>query len=150
MELNFSFTGSRAVTFALVIIVFGIAGFAFYSLAGLDNPLLFSASVLLIMGIIFFSIGLSQWRLKRIIENTPTSKIRSIAMGLVEIAGTTAKPFKEWLVSPFTKQNCAYYSCIIQEHRKRGKTSTWVTIFSRILSVPFYVKDNTGMVLVDA
>ncbi len=150
MELSFSFTGSRLTTSVLVFIVFGLTGFAFYSLAGLDNPLLFFASVLLIIGIIFFSIGLSQWRLKRIIENTPTSKIRSIAMGLVEISGTVAKPFTEWLISPFTKQNCAYYSCTIQEHRKQGKTSTWVTIFSRILSVPFYVKDNTGTVLVDA
>ena len=49
------------------------------------------AMALLMFGVVLIILGLSQWRIKRLIENTPTSKIRGIAMGFVEIQGKISK-----------------------------------------------------------
>ncbi len=46
-------------------------------------------------------------RMKRSIENTPTSKIRSVAMGMVEVKGKAIR--KHALVSPMTQTSCVFY-----------------------------------------
>ena len=93
--------------------------------------------------------GFQQWRIKRLIENTATSKIRSIAMGLVEICGKVDKPLEEYLQAPLTGKKCVYYAYKIEEYRRRGKHSAWVALSAGTSAVPFYVKDNTGSVLVN-
>ena len=149
MEYDFSFKGPPVVTAMLVVLCFVLAAAAFYAIAVADNMPLFISCILLIVGGIFFCIGLSQWKLKRIIENTPTSTVRSLAMGLVEITGTVAKPFTTWLTSPFTRNPCTFYYAEIQELRRQGKRSEWVTLFKKNEWVAFYAKDKTGSVLVD-
>ncbi|HLC33087.1 MAG TPA: GIDE domain-containing protein, partial [Candidatus Nanoarchaeia archaeon] len=105
----------------------------------------------LVAGIGLVIFGFRQWTIKRLIENTPTSKIRSIAMGLVEICGTVGKPLKEYLKAPFTGKDCVYYSYAIEEQRTGNKGQTyWVTLRSGEQSVPFFVKDNTASVLVES
>ena len=93
--------------------------------------------------------GASSWRKKTLIENIPTSKIRSLAMGLVEIHGNV-KPFNnQTLKSPFSNKDCVLYEYKIEEYRTSDKHSHWVTRRRGIESVPFYLQDNTGQVLVD-
>lgn len=101
-----------------------------------------------VVGAIWFATGLKTWNLKRRIENTPTSAIRSLAMGLVEIQGTVQEHEKT-LKSPFTGKPCVYYKYEIQEYRQQGKRSEWVTIKSGEDKTLFCVKDKTGQVLVD-
>jgi len=103
----------------------------------------------LVGGIVLFVLGLRQWKWKRLIENTPTSKIRGIAMGLVEVYGSVFKPLQQFLKSPFTGKDCVYYKFSIEEERGSGKNRHWVTIKSGQDSVPFYAKDNTAAVLVE-
>jgi len=103
-----------------------------------------------LFGIILFWIGLSKFRRKKLIENTPTSNIRSIAMGLVEISGNVVADKKNILTSPFSKKDCVYYNYKIEEYRKSGKHSTWVTVKEECKYVYFFVEDNTGTVLVDS
>ena len=110
--------------------------------------LLFCAAILL-AGAFFFFLGLRNWRWKRLIENTPTSKIRGLAMGLVEICGSVTKPLKKYLKSPFTGKDCVYYEYQIQELRSNGKQTYWATISSGTDSVPFYLNDKTAAVLVE-
>jgi hypothetical protein len=71
-------------------------------------------------------------------------------MGLVEIFGSVVPAEKKILKSPLTNKNCVYYKFRIQEERGSGKNRHWVTIKSGTESVPFYLKDNTDSVLVDA
>ncbi|MFH1770987.1 MAG: hypothetical protein ABH828_05545 [archaeon] len=86
---------------------------------------------------------------KQMIENIPTSKIRSIAMGLVEIKGI-AEPFrKKLLKSPFSEKDCVYYRYTVEEYRSSGKNSRWVTIASGQSNDFFNLTDDTGTVLVD-
>ncbi|MBI2345508.1 MAG: hypothetical protein HYV03_01165 [Deltaproteobacteria bacterium] len=99
-------------------------------------------------GIAFFFNGFRTLKRKHLIENTPTSKVRSLAMGQVEVSGAAA-PWKETLAAPFTEHACLYYSYTIEEYRRSGKSSRWVTVDKENRGVPFLLRDETGAVLVD-
>lgn len=101
-----------------------------------------------IAGLGLFGAGLHKWNIIRLITHTPTSTIRSLAMGFAEIAGTVSNA-KKYLQSPFTKQDCVYYDYRIEEERRTKKSVHWVTVKSGTERVPFCVKDKTGEVLVD-
>ena len=84
--------------------------------------------ILTIVGIGLFVGALISFRKKRLIENVPTSKIRSIAMGLVEIYGEVIPEKDNILKSPFSQNDCIYYKYRIDELRSSGKSTHWVTI----------------------
>jgi hypothetical protein len=93
--------------------------------------------------------GFKKFRLGRIIEDLPTSKARSVALGLVEVFGEVNVRNKDKLISPFTKEDCVYYEYKIEEYKKEGEHSRWITMMHEKKAVPFYLKDDTGTVLVD-
>jgi len=103
----------------------------------------------LIIGIILFVFGIFSLKWKRLIENIPTSKIRSIAMGLVEINGSVVPVKGQVLRSPFSQKDCVYYTYQIDRLVSSGKSSHWQTIKSGKEIRYFYLKDETGMVLVN-
>jgi hypothetical protein len=105
--------------------------------------------IFFIVGICLFFFGLLSFKRKRLIENIPTSKIRAIAMGLVEIFGEVVPYNKNVLKSPFSQMDCVYYTYTIEELRSSGKHSHWVTIKKGWDYRLFYLKDDTGIVLVD-
>lgn len=109
-----------------------------------------SSFILIIIGIAFFIWGLKSFRVKKIIENIPTSKIRSIAMGLVEIFGEVIPSKNNILKSPFSNKDCVYYKYKVEELRSSGKNAHWVTIDKGERHCLFYLKDETGSVLVDS
>lgn len=100
-------------------------------------------------GIILFLSSFKTFKRKRLIEDIPTSKIRSIAMGLVEICGEVIPASNRIFKAPFTNKDCVYYRCIVQEERSSGKRRTWVTIKEEEKRDYFYLKDDTGLVLID-
>jgi len=103
----------------------------------------------LLPGVFIFIEGVKAFQRKMLIEDIPTSKIRSIAMGLVEISGEVVPAKNMILKSPLTKTNCVYYRLVIEEERSSGKSRVWVTIKDEEKRTYFYVKDETGLVLVD-
>ena len=104
---------------------------------------------MLIVGIVLFTFGLFKSNRKRLIESIPTSKIRSIAMGLIEIYGKVTPINQSVLKSPFSLKDCVYYKYNIDEYRSTGKSSAWITIAKGEEKIPFYVQDETGKVTVD-
>src|SRR4030042_6307126 len=90
-------------------------------------------------GIYFFFRGLFWFKEKKLIENMPTSKIRSLAMGLVEIAGEVVPAKKAVLKSPFSGKNCVYYRYTVEELRSSGTSSHWVTVKEGKEGVPFFL-----------
>ena len=102
-----------------------------------------------VLGSGLFYQGFVWFKQKQLIENIPTSKVRSIAMGLVEIHGDVVPIKKQVLKSPFTNKDCVYYRFMVEEYRKSGKHSRWITVRSGRQGVHFGIKDNTGTVLVD-
>ncbi|MBS3097168.1 hypothetical protein J4209_00065 [Candidatus Woesearchaeota archaeon] len=100
-------------------------------------------------GIYLFVSGFRWFREKRLIENMPTSKIRSIAMGMVEIFGEAFPQKGKALKSPFSNNDCVYYRYTIEEYRSSGKSSKWVIVKKGESRTYFYLKDETGSVLID-
>jgi hypothetical protein len=99
-------------------------------------------------GIYLFYRGFTVLARKRLIQNIPRSTIRSAAIGEVELAGKATGPYT--ILSPLSQTECYYY--LTEAHligepgqravsRKRGLES---------LSVPFFLEDETGSVMIDA
>jgi len=84
---------------------------------------------------------------KRLISGIPTSPIRSLALGLVEINGQ-AESEAELLTSPFGGLPCVFYSYKVEEHTGTDKNARWNTIAKGTSEQSFYVRDATGRVLV--
>ena len=84
---------------------------------------------------------------KRLILNTPSSKIRSASMGLVEVSGLAVGPYT--MPAPITGLPCYYYRTLAWQWKQSGKTSEWVKVADESLHLAFYLDDNTGRVLVN-
>jgi hypothetical protein len=97
-------------------------------------------------GYLFFR-GLRMLQRKRLILNTPSSKIRSASMGLVEVSGLAVGPYT--MVAPITSLPCYYYRTMAWQWKHAGKNSEWVKVADESLHLPFYLDDNTGRVLVN-
>ncbi|MEK6967437.1 MAG: GIDE domain-containing protein, partial [Nanoarchaeota archaeon] len=112
-----------------------------------DNILFYAISGVAFGCILFFK-GFKWYMLKKTVEDTPTSKIRSLAMGFVEVFGKVV-PYKI-LISPFSGAKCVYFRYWIDEWRKTGKNSYgWVTVKQGSEDNLFYIKDDTGKVLIN-
>ena len=98
-------------------------------------------------GIGLFVYGFVLLQRRRLILDTPFSKIRSASMGMVEISGLADGPYT--LIAPVTARACYYYRTLVWEWKQSGKNKQWVKIAGECMHVPFFVDDNTGRMLVD-
>jgi hypothetical protein len=102
-------------------------------------------------------------RQRRLIENLPTSKSTGVFIGLVELKGTAESD--EPLESYLAGQACVHYAWTVEEHWSRTVTETttdskgntqtttrhesgWTTVADGGESIPFYLQDDCGVVLV--
>jgi len=98
-------------------------------------------------GIGLFLYGFRLLQRRRLISDTPFSKIRSASMGMVEVSGQAVGPYT--MVAPVTARPCYYYRTLVWEWKQSGKNKTWVQVASECMHLPFFVDDNTGRLLVD-
>lgn len=95
----------------------------------------------------------------RIIDDTPTSKIRSAHQGFVELEGVGRLMKGMPIVSPLSNRQCLWYSFKI-EHRVKEldigpsdnhslTKSSWQTVNSGISDNLFLLADETGICVVD-
>jgi len=94
-------------------------------------------------GVYLFFKGFVTLQRKRFVENIPTSKIESIAPGIVEVYGK---------VSPYEDDSNGGRACLIKYFQGCVDCvyyETLLTIIRVATSVPFYVSDRTGKVLVE-
>jgi hypothetical protein len=97
------------------------------------------------IGLFFYGFQLLQRR--RLILDTPFSKIRSASMGMVEVSGLAVGPYT--MIAPITARPCYYYRTLVWEYKQSGKNRQWVKVAGECVHVPFFVDDNTGRILVD-
>ena len=114
-----------------------------------DNPNILIPLIGVVAGGFIFFAGLKWFGYKRLIENIPTSKIRAIAMGLVEIFGKVVPIEKNLLLSPFSNIECVYYKYTVERWVKKDSNHNWQIVNSGKTSLPFKLKDETGSVLID-
>jgi hypothetical protein len=98
-------------------------------------------------GIGLFVYGFRLLQRRRLILDTPFSKVRSAAMGMVEVSGLAVGPYT--MIAPVTAHPCYYYSTAVWEYKQDGKNKNWVKVVGECMHLPFFVDDNTGRVLVD-
>ena len=98
-------------------------------------------------GLYLFVRGFKVLQRKRLLQNTPESKIRSASMGLVEISGQAVGPYT--IPAPACGLDCFYHRTIAWELRQSGKNKEWVKVAEESLHVPFFLDDGTGRLLVD-
>ena len=104
-------------------------------------------AIFLVGGLIGFFWGFMRLRRKRLIENIPTSTIRGMALGLVELIGRAKKD--KPLISPLSLTPCVLYRYTVERYEKRGRHSSWVTVAKgSTFYCPFWIDDDTGKVLV--
>jgi hypothetical protein len=110
-------------------------------------PLWFWCVFGLCAGVYLFIHGFFLLQRRRLILDTPFSKIRSAPMGMVEVSGLAVGPYT--MLAPISGRPCYYYRTTVAEYKQCGKSSEWVTVASECLHLPFFLDDNTGRVMVD-
>ena len=86
---------------------------------------------------------------KRVIEDTPTSKIRSAAQGYVELVGHADIMEGPPIIAPLTGKHCAWYNFRIDEHRGRGISAQWGSVNKGRSEELFLIIDETGRCIID-
>lgn len=95
------------------------------------------------------------YRRRCLIDDTPTSKTRGVFIGLAELKGTAESETP--LTSYLAGSRCVYYRYRIEEHWRRtsldakGRPKTesgWKTVAQETMSVPIFLKDDTGLIRV--
>lgn len=115
----------------------------------------FWPGVFVIIGL--FVTGLFSWlgirlvKLKRYVENVPTSSSSGVAYGVSEVKGKLVlDKGSEALQSPLTHTQCAWYYYHVQEKRGSGKNEKWVTVQEVTETMSFLCEDNEGKIRIDA
>lgn len=109
---------------------------------------------LLVVGAIFgvglFIRGFWLLRKERLISNTPRSRVRGAAIGLVELEGVPIGPYT--INSPIQRKPTFAYRTVMWALEKQGGRrgdQSWKKVADERRHVRFYLQDRTGMVLVD-
>ena len=103
---------------------------AFAALAAIGGPGIFVS-------------GIRDFRLKQLIENTPTSRIRSMAMGLAEVNGVIEA--RSLVTAPFSGRSCAAWNVDVSV---QGRKNAWTVVHRATSGHPFFLRDETGVALV--
>ena len=83
----------------------------------------------------------------RLIEDMPTSLIRSASQGFTELIGI-GKPYGEHLNSPLSATPCLWWYYSIEQYKSSGKSSSWVRLESGSSEQAFNIDDSSGLCLV--
>ncbi len=100
-----------------------------------------------VAGVILFIVGFVKYRKFRLLADTPRVPIRSVAMGLSHVAGTSVGG--QPLTSPLTQVPCYYFEVTVEKKVKKDNQETWERTHHEKAEVPFYIQDETGTILVN-
>lgn len=110
-----------------------------------DGNLIMGAAVGAVMGVVWFIKGFKELQIKRTIQNIPTSKINTGAVGTdVEIKGNIIAEKEKLVTAPISGQLCAIYHIEIQIEQRRKNSTRWITIDQLYSHDGFYVDDESG------
>jgi hypothetical protein len=102
------------------------------------------------LGLLVLYGAVIQRRKKSLIQDIPTSKVRSVAVGMTEVKGEPV-PRDKPLESPFSDTECIAYVYSVDRYHSGGRNSSsgWKTVEAGVKAPEFYVDDGTGRILVD-
>jgi len=88
-------------------------------------------------------------RRARLVEDTPTSLIRSAAQGYCELSGHGELMPGAPIRAPLTGTTCLWWEFSVEEKVRSGKNTRWQTVESDVSGSIFALDDPTGRCLVD-
>jgi len=110
------------------------------------NYLTILSSVAIAGGLYFFFVGFQLLARKRLLLTTPSSSIRSAALGQVEVNGVAAGPYT--MSAPITGKLCFLYHATAWQQRA-GSKQEWEKVAEETLHLPFFLDDSTGQLLIE-
>ena len=84
-----------------------------------------------------------QFHRHRLIEDMPTSKIRSASQGYTELVGI-ARQDTHPRIAPLSSELCIWWRYTIERYQRSGKSSHWQIIEKKQSRSPFFLEDTTG------
>lgn len=94
--------------------------------------------------------GFRWWNWARLIEDTPTSRVRSAAQGYVELIGTGRRMQGAPVIAPLSKRPCTWWSYTVERRTRDTRDRTrWKVVNRRVSDALFYLEDETGRCIVD-
>ena len=113
------------------------------------------SSVVPIVGLFLIGIGIAgvgygyrRRRQRAAIASVETTDALRVTPGPAEVYGTAEPADDGSMRAPFSEGGCLLAEWKVEEWEESGKHSSWRTEGSGTLTVPFYVGDDTGQVLV--
>ncbi len=100
-------------------------------------------SFYLLMGLLFFICGLRNYARSKLIANTPTAKIGSVALGLAELRGRIVP--RSGMGCPITRQPCLGWKISIGGSKRIPGRIMWEEFY-----FSFFLEDESGRILVEA
>ncbi|MCA6963836.1 hypothetical protein [Pectobacterium odoriferum] len=107
-------------------------------------------AIIAFMGIVIFRVvqPSAQSRFMRFQEMLPSSKVRSMTTGMVQLEGKLVA--QQQMLAPLSEERCiGYYRCVSEEKRDREGRTHYRIIHEEQCCHPFLLRDSTGSVLVD-
>lgn len=98
-------------------------------------------SLALAAGFLYY--GVRAWTRYSLMKNTPTSPCGQLQEGFAEAKGRL-KATAPLIASPMSNLRCIYYRFKIEEYRRRGKSSHWVTLIDEKNHTRCAIDDGTG------
>ena len=108
----------------------------------------FLITVFIIAAIACLFAALRMFHRARLIEDMPTSKIRSCSQGYVELFGTAKWMEGPEIQAPLSGLPCVWYSFSVEEYIPQSKQK-WRRINSGVSDQLFLLEDDTGACVVD-
>src|SRR5882724_4842997 len=127
---------------AVAAIGFPASAFSSDSPSILRSPLLWGFAGIL-AGVFLFFRGFPFLKRKQLIQDIPSSTVRSASLGTVEISGTVVGPYT--LIAPLSESDCFYYRAIARGSGEEEKSK----VSAETLFVPFFLDDGSGRLMVD-
>jgi len=94
--------------------------------------------------------GFRWWHWARLIEDTPTSRVRSAAQGYVELTGTGRRMAGAPVIAPLSKLPCTWWSYTVERRvRDNRNRLKWRVVSRRVSDSLFYLEDETGRCIID-
>lgn len=116
-----------------------------------DPDLVVYLAIGFVAGLAAIYFGAKQWRVGKLLQNTASERIRSVAAGRTEVDGTCRDVGIRY-DQPYADGECVYRHWEVAERRSSSAgndSDEWVTVEQGTDVAPFFVEDDTGRILVD-
>jgi hypothetical protein len=110
-----------------------------------DGAFLFWSALLIIGSLVSLYFSFRNLHRARLIEDTPTSRIRSAPQGYVELVGEAAMMKGEPVISPLSGSACCWWRFKVERKNDKG----WRIVRNGISESLFLLRDETGECIID-